>query len=88
MLHFDKLSASDKLSTASKPGGLRKCFLEQKMLGFDTLFRWRYRVTQPALVPQPVEGFRRRVLARVLERRNKQGTCAVHLWVFVIGRRS
>jgi len=62
MLHFDKLSASDKLSTASKPSGLRKCFLVQKTLGFDTLFRWRYRATQPALVPQPADRFLRSVL--------------------------
>jgi len=62
MLHFDKLSASDKLGTASKPSGLSKCLLGQKTLGFDTLFRWRYKATQPALVAQPAEGFRRRVL--------------------------
>ena len=34
----------------------------QKTLGLDTLFRWRHKVAQPALVPQPAEGFRRRVL--------------------------
>ena len=37
MLTFDKLSASDKLSTASKPSGLRTCFLVHKTLGFNTL---------------------------------------------------
>jgi len=66
ILHFDGLNGSDKLSTASKPSGLQKSFLVQKTLGFDTLLRWRCKGTQPALVPQPAVGFRRRVLGPAL----------------------